>query len=133
MDEELGFDEESNIILLNDEIFIIVNSSYKFLPTSDSTFKAFVKELTNILYFEIIKGNIQGISTAVSKAPNTKEDLDIVLTKELVDILNTNSYDIQITLKDLERPVNGKYTVVKKIGSRGVRLTLNDLINNISI
>lgn len=92
-----------------------------------------LQDLTKTLYFEIIRGNITGIYTAVNKAPNTKEDLEIVLTKDLVDILNNNSYDIQVTLKDLESPVNGKYTVVKKIGSRGVRLTLKDLVNNIFI
>lgn len=92
-----------------------------------------IQELTKILYNEIIKGNIKGIATAVNKLPNTMEDLDIVLTRELVDILNSSSNEIQITLKDIEAPVNGKYTVVKKIGSRGVRLTLNDLISNIFI
>ena len=92
-----------------------------------------LKDLTHTLYYEIIKGNIKGISTAVNKLPNTMEDLDIVLTRDLVDMLNSNSNDIQVTLKDIEAPVNGKYTVVKKIGSRGVRLTLKDLINNIFI
>lgn len=92
-----------------------------------------IQDLTKVLYNEIIRGNITGIATAINKRPNTMEDLEIVLTHDLVSILNTNSNDIQITLKDLEAPVNGHYTVVKKIGTRGVRLTLNELITTIFI
>lgn len=92
-----------------------------------------IQDLTKVLYSEIVRGNIRGIATALNSLPNTMEDLNIVLTRELVNILNSSNKDIQVTLKDLAAPVNGKYTVVKKIGSRGVRLTLNDLIRSIFI
>lgn len=89
-----------------------------------------VDNLKEILFNAITKGNIKGITTAVNKMPDRVELLEIALTQDLVTILNDNK-DIQITLKDLVEPTEGQYKVVKKLGARAVRLTLNDLIINI--
>lgn len=89
-----------------------------------------VDNLKEILFNAITKGNIKGITTAVNKMPDRIEDLEIALTQDILHILNDNK-DIQITLKDLVEPTGGKYTVVKRLGKRAVRLTLNGLIINI--
>lgn len=89
-----------------------------------------VDNLKEILFNAITKGNIKGVTTAVNKMPDRMEHLEIALTQDIVTILNNNK-DIQITLKDLVEPTGGQYKVVKKIGARAIRLTLNDLITNV--
>ena len=89
-----------------------------------------VNTLKKVLYEEIVKGNIKGITTAVSRLPPDFESLEIAITQDIIPILNENK-DIQVTLKDLVAPVNGVHKQVKKIGSKAVRLTLKDLIETV--
>lgn len=87
-------------------------------------------ELTKIVYEEITFGHIPGIKPAVKKQPDTVNDLEVALTRELVDVLNNNK-EIQITLPDLEFPTGGEYAQIRNIGTKGVRVKLGVLIDNI--